>query len=186
MVELRQLSIRNVVVSSWSKILLKGTGLSYLLNSFFSDQSYRTLDESLIRTLLFDCLLAEPTSFSKKMKKNNALELVSDQTQLRSKTILMPLIRPKCSRIPLWSHFSDQIDLWSDHPQTIVQTVVRSKFLPDPVISVWEHTVVRSTGSDYKSIWVGTSNWVRFHWSIIWFIVIVWCFRLPLVLNMAK
>ena len=79
-----------------------------------------------------------------------------DQTQLRSKS---PLIRPKCARIRLWSDFSDQIDLWSDHLQTIVQTVVRSKFLPDPVISFWEHTGVRSTGSDQKPIWVWTSTW---------------------------
>ena len=64
----------------------------------FSDQSYRTYDGSLIRTLVCGCLLAEPTSFSKKTKKiekNNALEMVPDQTQLRSKTFL---IRPKCSR----------------------------------------------------------------------------------------
>ena len=64
----------------------------------FSDQRYRTYDRSLIRTLLCDCLLEEPTSLSiqktKKMK-NNALEMVPDQTQLRSKTFL---IRPKCTR----------------------------------------------------------------------------------------
>ena len=78
-----------------------------------------------------------------------------DQTQLRSKS---PLIRPKCARIHLWSDFSDQNDLWSDHLQTIVQTVVRSNFLPDPVISLWEHTGVRSTVSDHKPIWVRTST----------------------------
>ena len=66
---------------------------------------------------------------------------------------------PKCAGIRLWSDFSDQIDLWSDHFQTIVQTVVRSNFLPDPVISVWEHTGARSTGSDHKPIWVLTSTW---------------------------
>ena len=121
-------------------------------------------------------LLAEPTSLSKKKqkkwKKNNALEMVHDQTQLRSKTFLIrpkcarrgydqtqlrsksPLIRRKCARIHLWSDFSDQIDLWSDHLQTIVQTVVRSNFLQDPVISVWEYTSVGSTGSDHKPTWV--------------------------------
>ena len=123
---------------------------------------------------------AEPTSLSKKTKKNeknNALEMVPDQTQLRSKTFLIrqkcarrgydqtqlrsksALIRPKCARIRLWSEFSDQIDLWSDHLQTIFQTVVRSNFLPDPVIYVWEHTGMRSTGSDHKPIWVWTSTW---------------------------
>ena len=81
-----------------------------------------------------------------------------DQTQLRSKS---PLIRPKCARIRLWSDFSDQIDFWSDHLKTIVQTVVRSNFLPDPVILVWEHTGVRSTGSDHKPTCVWTSAWIR-------------------------
>ena len=103
--------------------------------------------------------------------------MIPDQTQLRSKTFLIrskcarrgydqthlrsksPLIRPKCIRIRLWSDFSDQIDLWSDHLQTMVQTVVRSNFCPDPVISFWEHTGVRSTGSDHKPIWVWTSTW---------------------------
>ena len=70
------------------------------------------------------------------------------------------MIRPNCARNCLWSDFSDQIDLWSDHLQTMVQTVVRSNFRPDPVISVWEHSSVRSTGSDHKPIWVWTSTWV--------------------------
>ena len=124
------------------------------------------------------------------------------------------LIRPKCARIgynqtqvrsnPPISDFSDQIDLWSNQLQTMVQTFqinftshlsisrlwyrVRCArhFHPYLVISVWKHTVVRSTGSDYKSIWVGTSNWVRFHWSIICFIVIVWCFRLSKQLKWLK
>ena len=64
----------------------------------FSDQSYRNYDGSLIRTLLCGCLLAGPTSLSyknKKIEKNNALEMVPDQTQLRSNTFL---IRPKCAR----------------------------------------------------------------------------------------
>ena len=148
----------------------------------FSDQSYRTYDGSLIRTLLCGCFLAEPTSLSKKkqnkLKKSNAIEMTPDQTQLRSKTFQIrpkcarrgydqtqlrsksALIRPKCAQIRLWSDISDQINLWSDHLQTIVQTVVRSNFLPDPVISVWEHTGVRSTGSDHKQIWVWTSTWV--------------------------
>ena len=114
----------------------------------------------------------------KKTEKNNALEMVPDETQLRSKTFLiwpkcaqrgsdqtqvrskLPLIRPMCGRMHLWSDFSDKIDLWSDHLETIVQNVVRSNFLPDPVILVWEHTGVRSTGSDHKPIWVWTSTWV--------------------------
>ena len=82
-----------------------------------------------------------------------------DQTQLCSK---LPPIRPKCARISVWSDFSDQFDLWSDHLQTIVQTVVRSNFRPDLVFLVWEHMGVRSTGSDHKPIWVWTSTWVCF------------------------
>ena len=174
--EFRQFFIWNIVVSSWSKFLLKGTGLCYQLEFFF-DQSYGTYDGSLIRTLLCGCFLAEPTSISKKNEKNNEIEMVPDQTQLRSKTFLIrpkcarkgydqtqlrsksALIRPKCARIRLWSDLSDQINLWSDHLQTIVKTVVRSNFLPDPVISVWENTGVRSTGSDHKPIWVWTSTW---------------------------
>ena len=69
------------------------------------------------------------------------------------------MIRPKRARIRLRSDFSDQIDLRSDHLQTIVQTVVRSNFLPDPVISVGEHRGVGSTGSNHKPIWVWTSTW---------------------------
>ena len=69
------------------------------------------------------------------------------------------MIRPKCARIRQWSDFSGQIDLWSDHHQTIVRTAVLSNFRPDPVISVWEHTGVRWTGSDHKPIWVWTSTW---------------------------
>ena len=154
----------------------------------FADQSYRTLNESLIRTLLYGCLLAEVTSLSKKkkMKKNNAIEMVPDQTKLRSKTVVIrpkcarrgydqtqlrsksPLIRPKCAQIRLWSDFSDQIDIWSDHLQTIVQTVLRSNFLPDTVILVWEHTGVRSTGSYHKPIWVWTSTWVTIILKIGW------------------
>ena len=121
----------------------------------------------------------------KKILKNEALEVVPDQTQLRLKTFLIrhkcarrgyyqtqlrsksplirlfrsnwPLIRPSPDHGP---DFSDQNYLWSDHLQTIVQTVVRSNFRPDPVISVWEHTGVRSTGSDHKPICVWTSTWV--------------------------
>ena len=74
------------------------------------------------------------------------------------------MIRPNCAQSCLWSDFSDQIDLWPDHLQTIVQTVVRSNFRPDPVISVLEHTVVRSTGSDHKPIWVWTSTWGTNPW----------------------
>ena len=59
-----------------------------------------------------------------------ALENISDQTPLRSNRLWSD------SRIRLWSDFSDQIDPWSDQLQNMVQTVVRSKFRPDPVISV--------------------------------------------------
>ena len=69
------------------------------------------------------------------------------------------MIGLKCARIRLWSDFSDEIDLWPDQLQTMVQTVVGSNFRPQPVISVWEHTGVRSIGSDHKAIWVYTSTW---------------------------
>ena len=89
--------------------------------------------------------------------------MISDQTQLRSKSSLIRLIS---AWIGLWSdHFHpevisghtipkpkwpliisspDRSDLSSYHPQTKVtaeQTIVRSKKIPDPVILVWEHTV---------------------------------------------
>ena len=66
--EVIQLSIRNMVFASCSKLPQKRTGLCYQLD-FFSDQSYRTLDESLITKLLYCCLLAEPTSLSNKNNK---------------------------------------------------------------------------------------------------------------------
>ena len=40
----------------------------------------------------------------------------------------------------------------------MVQTIVRSNRFPDPVSSVWEHTGVRSIGSDHSSIWVGAET----------------------------
>ena len=55
-----------------------------------------------------------------------ALEIIADQTQLRSKS---SLIRQMCS----W------IRLWSEHPHTEVtsdHTILRSNQIPDPVILV--------------------------------------------------
>ena len=75
-----------------------------------------------------------------------ALEVASDQTKVRSNPPMIRLFRPKW---PLIRPSPDRD-----------QTVVRSNFRKDPVISVWEHTGVRSTGSDQKSIWVWTSTWV--------------------------
>ena len=37
----------------------------------------------------------------------------------------------------------------------MVQSVVRSNCRPDPVISLWKHTGVRSSGSDQSTIWAG-------------------------------
>ena len=106
-----------------------------------------------------------------------AFEDIYDQIQLRSKS---PLIRQKCARSRLWSDpialeiGSDQTQVRSNPPMIRLfrpkwplirpspdhdQTVVRSNFRKDPVFSVWEHTGVRSTGSDQKSIWVWTSTW---------------------------
>ena len=63
--EFRQLSIRNIAVSSYSKFPLKGRAFTISWPPF-SDQAYRTLDGSVIETLLFCCLLAEATSLNKK------------------------------------------------------------------------------------------------------------------------
>ena len=70
------------------------------------------------------------------------------------------MIRLKCARIRLWSDFSYQIDFWPEQFQTMVQTVVRSNFRPDSVISVWDPTGVRSVGLDHKAFWVCTSTCV--------------------------
>ena len=102
---------------------------------------------------------SDPIAFEEVVIRPNCVRRGYDQIKMRPKS---SLIRPKCARNRLWSDFSDQVDLWSDHRQTIVQTVMRSNFLPDAVISVWEHTGVRSTGSDHKPIWVWTSTWVEF------------------------
>ena len=53
-----------------------------------SDQNHRTADESLIRTLLYRCFLAEPTSLIKKqkLKGENAIDTVCHQTQWNSKS----------------------------------------------------------------------------------------------------
>ena len=73
-------------------------------------------------------------------------ELTSDQTEPR----------PWSRLYELWSDRPDRTDFGSDRNQTMVQTIVRSNRFPDPVISVCEHTGVRSTGSDHSSIWVWT------------------------------
>ena len=59
----------------------------------------------------------------------------------------------------LWLYLSEGTDLWSGLNQIMVQTIVRSNRCPDPVISVWEHTGVHSSGSDHSSMWVWTSSW---------------------------
>ena len=54
------------------------------------------------------------------------------------------------------SDLPDRIDFWSDWNQTMVHTIVRSNCFSGPLILVWEHTGVRSIGSDHSSIWVWT------------------------------
>ena len=68
--------------TSWSSVnqnfLLRGPAFAISWTQLVSDQSHRTLDESLIGTLLYCFLLAKPTSFNKKTKKiekKNALEI---------------------------------------------------------------------------------------------------------------
>ena len=100
-----------------------------------------------------------------------------DQTQLRSNLPTLRLFRPNWPLIrPSPDHGPDllvQKNLWLDHLQTMVQTVVRSNFRPDPVILVWERTGVRSTGSDNKPIRVRTSTWeINIGWihcGVKWF-----------------
>ena len=173
--EFRQLCIRDIVVSSFP---LKGTSLCYQLDPFFLIRAIGLQTSLWSRCFNVASWLSQHLSVKKQKMKKKALEIVPDQTQLRSKSFLirpksarrvydqtqlrskLPLIRLKCARNRLWSDFSDQIDLWSDHLQTIVQNVVRSNFRPDPVISIWEHTGVHSTGPDQNSIWAWTSTWV--------------------------
>ena len=135
--------------TSWSSVsqnfLLRDRHL-LSVGLLVSDQSHRTLDESLIGKLLYCCLLAEPTSlFKKKQKKwekNIALEIRPSRTN-------WPLVKPNPDHGPdykdydqtfqteltsdqteprpwsrlkrLWSDLPDRIDLWSDRTQTMVQ-----------------------------------------------------------------
>ena len=63
--EHRQLSIIIVIPKCGNQIfLLSGPSFFFQLDPFGSDQIHQTLDEPLIRMLLFCCLLAEPRSLS--------------------------------------------------------------------------------------------------------------------------
>ena len=81
--------------------------------AFFSDQIYQTLVDSLIRTLLYGCLLAEPTSLNKKQKKMKKI-MSSIWSLIRPNCVRKlfwsdpsaleeVMIRPNCARICLWS-----------------------------------------------------------------------------------
>ena len=100
--EFRQLSIKKHRGLQLIKISSEGDRPLLSAGLLFSDLGYWTLDESLIGTLLYCCLLAEPTSLSKKKmfgrsKKTGArngswsdsiaFENISDQTQVRSKRL---------------------------------------------------------------------------------------------------
>ena len=128
-ISLDSFSFKNIVVSSWSKFLLKGTGLCYQLDSFFSDQSYWILDETLIKRCSIVASWQSkylPVKKNKKWKKR-ALEVVPvpDQTtRLRSKTFM---IRPNCARSRLWS---DPSALESAYDQTF-----QTKLTSDQTIS---------------------------------------------------
>ena len=122
-----------------SKFLLKWTA-SAISWTPFSHQSYRTYDGSLIRTLLCGCLLAEPTSLSKKkltkimrskwflIRPDCVQKLLWSDPSALEEVKIRPkcgrsrfwsdksaleevMIRPNCARIRLWSDFSDPIDL---------------------------------------------------------------------------
>ena len=103
----------------------------------FSDQSYRTLDESLIRTLVFHCLLAESTSFSKKNKKIKKIMRLN-----------LSLIRPNCVRKHFWSDPSAPEEVWSDPIAFEVasdQTKVRSNRL-------WSDPIALKVASDQTQV----------------------------------
>ena len=69
------------------------------------------------------------------------------------------MIRLKCDWIRLWSFFRPNWTLTRPTPDHGPATVMRWNFRLNPVISVWEHTCVRSIGSDLKTFWVCTSTW---------------------------
>ena len=108
--EFRQFSIWNIVVSSWSKFLVKGTGLCYQLDSFFLIRAIGLM-MSLWSERCFVAASGQSQHLSvKKIEKNNALEMVPDQNQLRSKTFWSDptaleevMIRPNCGRSRFWS-----------------------------------------------------------------------------------
>ena len=83
-----------------------------------------------------------------------------DQTQVSSKRLWSD-----SSALKAQIHYDQtlQTKLTSNHTisRPWPRMLVRWNFRPDPVISVWEHTDVRSTGSDHKSIWIWTSIWVQ-------------------------
>ena len=92
--------------TSWSSVnqnfLLRGSAFAISWTPF-SDQRHWFLEESLIRTLLYCCLLAEPTTYDKTFQT----KLTSDQTMVQTiKTIIRPsrtnwpLIRPKSDHGP--------------------------------------------------------------------------------------
>ena len=148
--EIRQLSIRNVVVSSWSKFLLKGTGLSYLLDSFFFWSELSDFRWVSDQKAAFWLPLGRANIFQQKRNKKNekkimrskwslirtncvwrhllsdpiALEVASDQTKVRSNP---PMIRPNCARNFLWS---DPSALESAYDQTF-----QTKMTSDQTIS---------------------------------------------------
>ena len=67
--EFRQFSIKKHRGLQLITIYSEGDRPLLSAGLLFCDQSYRTSDESLIRTLICCFLLAEPTSLSKKKQK---------------------------------------------------------------------------------------------------------------------
>ena len=124
--ELRQLSVMKTSFSTVNQNLLSWTPFSwthfYQLDPFGSDQNHQNLDVPLIK-LPFFVASWQSQHFSVKNNKNeqkNPLEMVSDQTQLRSKP-------SRIRRLPSGS------DLWSYY--------YALKPNPRPCILVWEQTV---------------------------------------------
>ena len=149
--ELRQLGI----ITFWStvipKLLIRGPAVAISWTSCVWS-THQTLDESLIRMLLYCWILGETISVRKKNKRNSK-KIDSNR----------PLISLVCARIGLWSDkcaletasgqtVADRIDLWSDKFQTFVQKKVRSKYSPDHVNRAHREHVCAPRWSDQRSL----------------------------------
>ena len=109
--EFRQLSIWNIVVSSWSKFLLKGTGLCYQLDSFFLIRAIGLMmglwsERCFVAASWQSQHLSVKKNWKKVMRskwsliRHNCVRKYfwSDPSALKE-----VMIRPNCGRSGLWS-----------------------------------------------------------------------------------